>query len=123
VVDLKTGRYAPTGPQVQLHVQLATYQLAVREGALAGLDAVAAAACGGAELVQLRTSTKDGLPKVQQQPALTALPDPGWIDGVLAEAVERVAAEEFPATPGDHCGFCSFKAVCPGRDEGRQVVR
>ena len=123
VVDLKTGKYTPTGPQVQLHVQLATYQLAVREGALTGLDPVAEAACGGAELVQLRTSTKEGLPKVQQQPALTELPDPEWIDGVLAEAVERMVTEEFPATPGDQCGFCTFKGVCPGRDEGRQVVR
>jgi hypothetical protein len=84
---------------------------------------VAEAACGGAELVQLRTSTKEGLPKVQQQPALTELPDPEWIDGVLAEAVERMVTEEFPATPGDQCGFCAFKGVCPGRDEGRQVVR
>ncbi len=33
VVDLKTGKYKPTGPEVERHSQLGLYQLAVDHGA------------------------------------------------------------------------------------------
>ncbi len=33
VIDLKTGKYPPTGPQVERHSQLGLYQLAVEHGA------------------------------------------------------------------------------------------
>ena len=50
VVDLKTGKYRPTGPAVKDHSQLGLYQLAVDRGAadeLAGSPVTS----GGAELV------------------------------------------------------------------------
>ncbi len=117
VVDLKTGKNAPTGPSVDRHVQLGVYQLAVRAGAIEGHDRGA-----GAELVQLSIAGKaDGLPKVQPQ---EALPDgaPTWVDEVLETAVGRLAAEDFAPTPGDSCRFCVHKVSCPTQDQGRQVV-
>ncbi len=65
VVDLKTGKYPPTGKEVEQHAQLGLYQLAVDRGAadeLVGRPTTS----GGAELVQLRLG--DVLPKVQVQP-------------------------------------------------------
>ena len=65
VVDLKTGKYLPTGPAVLTHPQLGLYQLAVDHGAA---DEIAGGPVrsGGAELVQLRVG--DAMPKVQAQP-------------------------------------------------------
>ncbi|GLF94524.1 ATP-dependent helicase [Streptomyces yaizuensis] len=42
VVDFKTGKSAPSAPEVERHAQLAVYQLAVREGALDSPDPSAA---------------------------------------------------------------------------------
>ncbi len=124
VVDLKTSKNAPSGPKVAEHPQLGVYQVAVREGAVSDLDGLDAAVSGGAELVQLRAGSKDGHPKVQSQPPL-AVHDDGTtdVDRQLAGAVRTMTAEEFPPTPGDACSYCQFKASCPARDEGRQVVR
>lgn len=71
VFDLKTEA-KPTGT-VERHPQLALYQLAVREGAIA--DRVADAQPAGAALVQLRTDApRDaGAPKLQIQSPLGAV--------------------------------------------------
>ncbi len=124
VVDLKTGKNPPSGPKVAEHPQLGVYQVAVREGAVADLGGLEDAVSGGAELVQLRAGTKDGQPKVQgQQPLLVHDDGTTDIDRQLASAVESMAAELFPPTPGEACSYCQFKASCPARDEGRQVIR
>ncbi len=69
VVDLKTGKYPPTGPEVEKHSQLGLYQLAVDHGAADELRRhELRSRTGGAELVQLRHG--DELPKIQHQPAL-----------------------------------------------------
>jgi superfamily I DNA/RNA helicase/RecB family exonuclease len=118
VVDLKTGKWAPTAGEIAVHPQLGVYQLAVREGAVPDR-----AEPGGAELVQLKAGNRDGSPKVQQQPP----PEPDdagmtWVDGMLRGAVARMVGESFPPTPGKACQYCQFHAVCPARDEGRQVL-
>ncbi|PWI44001.1 ATP-dependent DNA helicase [Streptomyces sp. ICBB 8177] len=115
VVDFKTGKKAPTGPEVARHPQLAVYQLAVREQT--------GAEPGGAELVQLRhpAPKKEGgetLPRVQTQPAV----DGDWAADLLAEAASRVLEERFVPTPGRHCGHCAFHRTCSARPEGRHVV-
>ena len=129
IVDLKTGRFTPTGPQVQQHVQLGVYQLAVREGAIDGVlvehgvdpEAVdRAELLGGAELVQLRHDSRGGV-KVQQQDGLPA-ETPTWIDDIVAGAVERIASESFVPEPGDACSTCSFTASCPAFGAGQGVV-
>ncbi|UNT01193.1 ATP-dependent helicase [Streptomyces tubbatahanensis] len=72
VVDFKTGRARPTGPEVERHPQLAVYQLAVREGAADALFDGRRPEPGGAELVHLRIGAAkrdggDALPVVQRQ--------------------------------------------------------
>ncbi|AEW96401.1 ATP-dependent DNA helicase [Streptantibioticus cattleyicolor NRRL 8057 = DSM 46488] len=123
VVDFKTGRSAPTGPEVAAHPQLAVYQLAVREGAVDDLFDGHRPEPGGAELVHLRLPAPkkeggDTLPKVQTQPP----PDTDWAAGLLAEAAGRVLDERFTPAPGRPCGTCSFRPACPARPEGRQIV-
>ena len=114
VVDLKTGKYAPTGPEVERHSQLGLYQLAIDSGAadeLLGRPATS----GGAELVQLRLG--DDLPKVQHQ-APAAGDGPRLVEQQLEQAASAMRAEEFAARPGTHCERCTFWAVCPAKASG-----
>ncbi len=112
VVDLKTGKYAPTAAELAAHPQLGLYQYAVNHGAFADLVGEGATA-GGAELWQLRKSTTDR-PKVQVQ-APQEPDDDGWVlaERQMAETVTTIRSEHFPAVAGDHCKFCAFKAMCP----------
>lgn len=120
VVDLKSGRNAPTGPAVARHSQLALYQLAVDAG---GFDD-APAASGGAELVQL--GLEDGKPEavVQRQPAHE--PD-GPERAVLVEqlgiAAYLIRAETFPAVIGPQCDRCAFAAICPAKSAGSVMAQ
>jgi hypothetical protein len=114
VVDLKTGKYAPTGPEVERHSQLGLYQLAVDHGAADEIVGRSAAS-GGAELVQLRLG--DDQPKVQHQSAATG-DGPRLVEEQLARAGATLRAEEFVARPGTHCERCSFVAICPDKASG-----
>ncbi|MCK7624084.1 ATP-dependent helicase [Streptomyces sp. RS10V-4] len=123
VVDFKTGKQKPTGPEVERHPQLAVYQLAVREGALDDAFGGQRPEPGGAELVHLRLGAPrkeggDALPAVQRQPP----PDGDWVGDLLATAAGRVLEERFTPTTGAHCGHCAFHASCSARPEGRQIV-
>ncbi len=119
VVDLKTGKSAPSAAEVAQHPQLGVYQAAVRAGALderAGRQV----AVGGAELVQLRAALKTGA-KVQHQQA----PDgdrPLPVDEQLVEAVATIRDESFVARPGPGCGHCAFHTCCPAQSAGRTVL-
>ncbi len=113
VVDLKTGKYPPSGPEVEKHPQLGLYQLAVDHGAADELVGRSATS-GGAELVQLRIG--DEQPKVQQQP-----PAEGGVRLVeeqLMQATAVLREEEFVARPGPHCERCTFQAICPDKAAG-----
>ncbi|MFG2377991.1 ATP-dependent helicase [Streptomyces sp. NPDC048504] len=123
VVDFKTGKQTPTAREVELHPQLAVYQLAVQEGAVdEAFDGVRPEP-GGAELVQLRqgAAQRDGgetLPKVQAQEPLEG----EWAGELLATAAGKVLDERFTPTAGQHCAHCAFRASCSARPEGRHVV-
>jgi RecB family exonuclease len=118
VVDLKTGRRAPSNKSVEGHVQLGLYQYAVDHGAVDDRVPEPAEA-GGAELVQL--GLIDGGPGavVQAQPVQAE-------DGPAREALRRelartsglLRAESFPAIAGDHCRDCSFVPLCPIKSAG-----
>jgi superfamily I DNA/RNA helicase/RecB family exonuclease len=116
VVDLKTGKYPPSGTSLPENPQLGLYQLAVDHGA-ADAAAGRAVRSGGAELIQLRFG--DDLPKVQPQ-----APQVRDGDGVtvaerqLMAAAAAVRAEEFAARPGQHCDRCDFHAICPAKSSG-----
>ncbi|MFK0289448.1 ATP-dependent helicase [Streptomyces sp. NPDC090442] len=123
VVDFKTGKQKPTGPEVARHPQLAVYQLAVREGALDDAFDGQRPEAGGAELVHLRLGAprKEGgeaFPAVQAQPP----PEGDWVGELLATAAGRVLEERFTPTTGAHCTHCAFRASCSARPEGRQIV-
>ncbi|MFL6138596.1 MAG: ATP-dependent helicase [Frankiaceae bacterium] len=45
-----------------------------------------------------------------------------WVERLLAEAVARLVAEDFPATPGHACNHCDYARCCPSRPAGRRVV-
>ena len=128
VVDLKTTKDKPTGPQVQRHVQLGVYQYAVDHGAVDSLAPDRHApgdglSSGGAELVQLGLPDGDSA-LVQTQPAC---PDDGPERATLRAQMERAAAlvraEEFPAVAGDHCRDCDFTSICPIQGAGSVTSR
>jgi RecB family exonuclease len=122
VVDLKTNKGKPSGPEVLRHVQLGLYQYAVDHGAVEGL-VTGGAESGGAELVQLGLPDGDAA-LVQQQPAYA---DDGPERSALRAQVERAAAlvraETFPAVAGTHCRDCDFTAICPIQGAGSVTAR
>ncbi len=122
IVDLKTGRNAPSGPQVQRNRQLALYQYAVDSGAVDELtDGPARSA--GAELVQL--GHLDESVGVVVQPQAVADPEGenrAALRAELALASALVRAESFPAISGDHCKSCEFVPICPIKSAGAVIA-
>jgi RecB family exonuclease len=126
VVDLKTGKYPPSGKDLPEHPQLGLYQLAVQHGAVDDLlpaEAVRDAATGsgvpgGAELWQLRHQAYG---KLKVQPQAPQEPDDDGqrpVERQLADAVAVVRDESFPTRPGDHCKRCDFATMCPAQVSG-----
>lgn len=140
VIDLKTGKTAPTTAEVLEHPQLAAYQVALEAGAGremfdedgrerpreqplvfdgAGLTELS----GGAALVHLGTSTKGY--KLQSQDAL----DKGdsWAVELIRTCVELVAHERFQARHNESSGgfglTCRLPEICPLCSSGRQVTQ
>ncbi|MGI9196684.1 MAG: ATP-dependent helicase [Candidatus Nanopelagicales bacterium] len=113
LIDFKTGRQMPSGPEVADHVQLSVYQAAVRAGAVEGLDPDAEP--GGAGLVHLRVDAKDapGTPRVQEQAAIDDARLAALVEE-LRQAVEIVRAESFPAVAStQECRGCPYAGSCP----------
>lgn len=131
VVDLKTGRSAPSRAELARHAQLGVYQVAVEEGgfaravARAGLEPAAPGpvpqpgASGGAMLVQLGTKTK-GV-GIQPQSPLASDQDPGWARDLVQHTAEGMAGSQFPARTNSMCQVCDARRTCPLQTEGRQV--
>ncbi len=120
VVDLKTGRTAPSTSSVQEHVQLALYQYAVDSGAVdAVLPEDGHGVAGGAELVQLGALDDTEHAVVQPQD-----PQPAGSRGrealrdKLAHGAVMLRRESFPAVVGQHCRDCDFVAICPIKGAG-----
>lgn len=139
IVDFKTGRTVPTQASVDQMDQLGIYQLAAQQGAFDEL-APGERRVGGAELVYLRK--QDGQlpwPKVLSQPSLDESPHgvrgatadevrsedptaaPTWVHQHLAQAVETIRSESFPARPCQRCQFCPFATSCPARRPAEEV--
>jgi RecB family exonuclease len=123
VVDLKTGRKAPSGPEVQRHVQLGLYQFAVDRGAVDELVEGGATA-GGAELLQIGLEDgKDEAVVQQQSRQADDGPERELLRDRLATAAAVLRSESFPAISGDHCRECDFVAICPARSAGAVVAQ
>lgn len=132
VVDLKTNRSKPSGPQVKEHVQLALYQYAVDAGALDDPeDGRTGLVSGGAELVQLGLedpSTGSGTavsPATcqEQEPHLPDGPERTALRARIAATARLLREERFPAVAGDHCRDCGFLPLCPVKSPGSVVER
>jgi superfamily I DNA/RNA helicase/RecB family exonuclease len=133
VVDLKTGKSAPTAPEIARHPQLAAYQAAVAEGAVqdAVQDAadgtaavVAPGVPGGASLVQLGKDSK-GV-SVQEQPPVG--PEDTWARTMIEDAAALMAAATFdtihdPRRSGFGGSGCRLPEICPLCEEGKQVTQ
>jgi superfamily I DNA/RNA helicase len=121
VVDLKTGRTAPSAEEATTNPQLGAYQLAVDAGAVEGLTPGAVSA--GAQLVFVSDVNKNKA-ALREQPALgpDAPDDPSWARTHIEEVAERMAASSFAATANTLCDRCPVRRSCPLRDEGGQVV-
>jgi superfamily I DNA/RNA helicase/RecB family exonuclease len=118
VVDLKTNKGKPSGPEVLRHVQLGLYQYAVDHGAVDGHPE-----SGGAELVQLGLPDSDSA-LVQRQPLYADDgPERATLRSQVARAAALVRAETFPAVAGAHCRDCDFTAVCPIQGAGSVTAR
>ncbi|WP_313715507.1 ATP-dependent helicase [Arsenicicoccus bolidensis] len=114
VVDIKTGRSAPTQAELADHAQLAAYQAAVEAGAFPSGTGSA-----GAALLQLGGDRR--APRVQPQAPAVEADDPGWARELVESTAEGMAGDSFPATPGDHCSYCPVRRSCPAQPEGRTL--
>lgn len=114
VVDFKTGRTRPSGPEVQRNEQLALYQFAIDSGAVAAT--IGSTTSGGAELVQLGSLDPAEKVTVQQQSVHTAeSPERRVLIEEIRRAERTVRAEEFETNPGRHCDACDFVSMCPAK--------
>lgn len=135
VYDFKTNSKSslPSPKEVAEHMQLLTYQAVVRSGAI---DRLPAADSVDAGLVFLRVGAGAKAPTKPKVSTQRAADEGSNGDAhfarVVAESVDAIRAEEFSATPGEHCKFCPLRTACPahiserfaqaGLDEGGSDV-
>jgi superfamily I DNA/RNA helicase/RecB family exonuclease len=117
VVDLKTGKQAPAGHEIEDHPQLGAYQAAVAAGAFAEYGSEP----GGAALVQLGTAAAAA--REQQQPPLAQAGDPQWAQALLRRTGAVMAGSTFAAVRNNRCRTCPVRTSCPISGQGRQVVQ
>jgi RecB family exonuclease len=118
VVDLKTGKRTPSAAKAEENPQLASYQLAVTEGAFDGLPDGTRSA--GAQLVYVALGKGA---TVRRQPALAVAEDgSSWARTMVDGVATTMAASAFTACVNDLCAMCPVRTSCPVRAEGRQVV-
>lgn len=119
VVDLKTGKRAPSASETVENAQLGSYQLAVDGGAFEGLAPETRSA--GAQLVFVGDVGKG--PTIRAQGALGPEVDaPTWARTMIDRVASTMAASVFTACANDLCAMCPVRTSCPLHGEGRQVV-
>ena len=116
VVDFKTSKKAPTGPEAKKDPQLGAYLLAVAGGGLKETLQREVKATG-AELVELRDSKK-GEARVLASADIKT----NGVLKVLQEGLRVIRSEAISANPCSACNTCSYKKICPAQSEGRGVI-
>ncbi|NQW88390.1 MULTISPECIES: UrvD/REP family ATP-dependent DNA helicase [unclassified Frigoribacterium] len=114
IVDLKTGRSAPTSPQaVAEHPQLGSYQVALADGAVEAVPE--GTPPGGAKLVIVSSGVRG---KLYREPAQGAFDDDrlAAFRARVVDAAEHMAGRVFVARLDDHCegrhgGSCRIHVV------------
>ncbi|MDN5685084.1 MAG: PD-(D/E)XK nuclease family protein [Brachybacterium sp.] len=120
VVDLKTGRSPKSAAAAESDLQLAAYQAAVREGALAEeLGEDAPQRLNGAQLVYVGTGAKKAA--VRTQGALSRAEDPAWFDDLVSQVSRDVSGRRVTARLNAHCSHCAVRSSCPLQPEGDQL--
>lgn len=120
VVDLKTGRAPISVPAAAVDLQLAAYQTAVRDGALADvLGEDAPERLNGAQLVYVGTG--GAKPAVRVQGALAAAEDPAWFDDLVDGVARDVRGSHVPARRNAHCDRCPVRRTCALWPEGQEL--
>jgi superfamily I DNA/RNA helicase/RecB family exonuclease len=120
VVDLKTGRRAKTAKEAEKDLQLAAYQTALHEGALAEvLGPDAPDRLSGAQLVYVGTGA--ARPVIRTQGALPEAEDPAWFDDLVADVAEHVSGSRVRARRNAHCDMCTVRRTCALWAEGEQL--
>ncbi|HEY7174509.1 MAG TPA: ATP-dependent DNA helicase [Micromonosporaceae bacterium] len=116
VIDLKTGKSAPSDADLATHAQLGAYQAAVEAGAFDDVGEVS----GGAALVQLGVDRATA--REQPQPALSDSEDPSWAADLVRRTARTMAASTFHAVANSRCRACPVRHACPITGQGRQVT-
>ena len=126
IIDLKTGKSAPSAADLDRHPQLGSYQAAVKAGAFdeaGNREPNVGRQPGGAALVQLGKDLKNV--KVQHQGGLDTAED--WATPMIHEAAGLMSANQFEARHdpqkargGSH--GCRVPELCPLCAEGKQVT-
>ncbi|MGH3980909.1 MAG: PD-(D/E)XK nuclease family protein, partial [Pseudonocardiaceae bacterium] len=120
IVDVKSSKTPVSKDEAAEHPQLAAYQLAAARGAFREFGV--ATDPGGARIVQVSKSGRDGGATERAQPALDAEEVAQWLD-VVREAARRTAGPAFLATENGDCARCPSRTSCPLHDSGRQVTQ
>lgn len=124
IVDIKTGKHAPTGDEVEKHAQLATYQLALSKGEVVQRDGGMAIVTGdgveqsGAYLVFPRMSNKKTIITTRQQSQQTPEMRETW-ENRVKQVASAVTGPRALALAGDHCKYCSLAKACPAAEGKR----
>lgn len=111
IVDYKTSATVPAVADAARSVQLGFYVLAAREdAALAALGDVAGA--------------QYWYPSKKAASVITRDLDPGLlgeVEGLMRQAADGIAAEDWAPVTGQQCERCPVRTVCPEWPEGREA--
>ncbi|SIS05263.1 ATP-dependent helicase [Williamsia sterculiae] len=117
VVDVKTAKTTISAADGAEHPQLATYQLALELGGVAGQQAVP----GGGQLVYVNNSNQKTGAAVREQPALTPELVDVWRQ-LVRGAARGTVGPVYHATPNPGCGHCPLHTSCPAKLPGKSVI-
>jgi RecB family exonuclease len=109
VIDYKTSSRQPTIAEAGKSLQLGFYLLA----AAADPELAAEGRPTQAQYWHPAAKTKNPVREFDSS-------NLGTVESKLLDIGEKIAAEEWPATPGTHCGYCTVRLICPAWPEGRQ---
>lgn len=126
IVDLKTGKNAPTVDATRDNAQLTAYQLALAHGTLGG-NAIRTARddedpieVGGALLVYPATAaasvtTRDQVAKTDEELA--------EFTRRVTPLIDELTGPTITARTGPQCEHCPVRAMCPVQPEGEDITR
>jgi len=106
VVDYKTGASAVTIDEAAAAVQLGFYALATGDGTAGAEFWYPGNEAGKRKSVTVRRFDMTAMPTVIAE---------------MTRVQQGILAEEWPATPGEHCDRCPVRIVCPEWPEGREA--